>query len=73
MGNRVALLRGRKWHAIMVMYWQGRITAMEAGELIGVSWRQIARASPTGFAWDVARAKHVRKIGAARLRYVDEE
>ena len=73
MGNRAALLRGRKRHAIMVMYRQGRITAMEAGELIGVGWRQIVRASPAGFSWEVARAKHVRKIAAARLRYVDEE
>ena len=73
MGNKAALLRGRKRHAIMVMYWQGRITKMEAGELIGVSWRQIARATPKNFSWDAARAKHVRKIAAARLRHVVEE
>lgn len=57
----------------MVMYWQGRLTASEAGEIIGLTWRQVVRASPAGFCWEDARRKHVRKIAATRLRYFEED
>jgi hypothetical protein len=55
----------------MRLYWQGRISAVQAASAIGVTWRQVARQTPVEFNWKVANDAYAEKVIARRLAKID--
>ena len=51
----------------MDLYWSGRITAVQAADAIGVSWRQVSRDTPADFVWSLANKAWVERLVARRL------
>ena len=72
MAFKKAILRGRKREAVMRAYWSGRISAVQAGRWIGVSWRMVCRDSPPEFDWRTANDDEVDRFVAGLLKRVKE-
>ena len=56
----------------MRAYWSGRISAVQAGRWIGVSWRMVCRDSPPEFDWRTANDDEVDRFVAGLLKRVKE-